>query len=244
MKSILLKEIRSFFSSLVGYIVIILFILISGLFMWILPDTNMFDYGYASLEKFFSFVPWILIFLIPAITMRMLADEYKSGTIEMLSTKPLTETSIILGKFWASFFLVCICLLPTLLYILTLESLAVTANNLDTGGILGSYIGLLFLISAFTAIGLFCSSLTDNQIIAFLIAVFLNFILFQGFESLSALPSFSGGLDYLVSQLGLTFHYESISRGVLDTRDLLYFASVSLLFIFATRLSLQKRKWS
>ncbi len=244
MKSILLKEIRSFFSSLVGYIVIILFILISGLFMWILPDTNMFDYGYASMEKFFSFAPWILIFLIPAITMRMLADEYKSGTIEMLSTKPLKEGSIITGKFWASFILVCICLLPTLLYVLTLESLAVTANNLDTGGIIGSYIGMLFLIGAFTAIGLFCSSLTDNQIIAFLVAVFLNFILFQGFESLSELPSFSGGADYIVSQLGLQFHYKSISQGVLDTRDLIYFASISLLFLFASRLFLQKRKWS
>ncbi len=244
MKSILLKEIRSFFSSLVGYIVIILFILICGLFMWILPDTNMFDYGYASMDQFFSFVPWILIFLIPAITMRMLADEYKSGTIEMLSTKPLKETSIIFGKFWASFILVCICLLPTLLYVVSIESLAVTANNLDTGGIIGSYIGLLFLIAAFTAIGLFCSALTDNQIVAFLIAVFVNFILFQGFESFSQLPSFSGGVDYIISQLGLQFHYKSISRGVIDTRDLIYFASVSLLFIFATRLFLQKRKWS
>ena len=173
----------------------------------------------------------------------MLADEYKSGTIEMLSTKPLKESSIIFGKFWASFILVCICLVPTLLYVLTLESLAVVADNLDTGGILGSYIGLMFLIAAFTAIGLFCSSLTDNQIVAFLIAVFLNFLLFQGFESLSGLPAFRGGLDYTISQLGLHFHYKSISRGVLDTRDLIYFASVSLLFIFATRLFLQKRKW-
>lgn len=244
MKSILLKEIRSFFSSLVGYIVIILFILVCGLFMWILPDTNMLDYGYASMDKFFSFAPWILIFLIPAITMRMLADEYKSGTIEMLSTKPLKDSSIIFGKFWASFLLVCICLLPTLLYVLTLESLADIPNNLDTGGIIGSYIGMLFLISSFTAIGLFCSALTDNQIIAFLIAVFLNFLLFQGFESLSKLPSFDGSLDYIISQLGLHFHYKSISRGVLDTRDILYFISVSLLFIFASRLFLQKRKWS
>lgn len=243
MKSILGKEIRSFFSSLVGYIVIILFLLISGLFMWILPDTNMFDYGYASMEKFFSFAPWILMFLIPAITMRMLADEFKSGTIEMLSTKPLKESSIIYGKFWASFLLVCICLMPTLLYLLTLESLSIIPNNLDSGGILGSYIGLLFLIAAFTAIGLFCSALTDNQIIAFLIAVFLNFILFQGFESISEMPALSGGPDYIISQIGLNFHYQSISQGVLDTRDLLYFVSVSLLFLFATRLFLQKRKW-
>ena len=211
--------------------------------MWILPDTNMFDYGYASMDKFFSFAPWILIFLIPAITMRMLADEFKSGTIEMLSTKPLKESSIIYGKFWALFIFVLICLLPTVLYLVALESLAVTANNLDTGGIMGSYIGLLFLIAAFTAIGLFCSALTDNQIIAFLIAVFLNFILYQGFESISKMPALSGGVDYFISQIGLNFHYQSISRGVLDTRDLLYFVSVSLLFLFATRLFLQKRKW-
>lgn len=244
MFSIFSKEIRSFFSSIVGYVVIILFILVTGLFMWVLPDTNMLDYGYASMEKFFSFAPWVLIFLIPAISMRTFSDEFKSGTIELLSTKPLQENSIILGKFWASFVLVAICLIPTLFYVLTMASLSIIENNLDTGGIIGSYIGLFFLIAAFTSIGLFCSSVTDNQVVAFLVAVFLNLILFQGFEAISKIPALSGGLDYIISQIGLQFHYQSISRGVIDTRDLIYFISVSLLFLFGTRLFLQKRKWN
>ncbi len=204
----------------------------------------MFDYGYASMEKFFSFAPWILIFLIPAICMRTFSDEFKTGTIELLSTKPLKENSIIMGKFWASFVLVCICLLPSLLYIITLYSLAIIENNLDTGGIIGSYIGLMFLISAFTAISLFCSSMTDNQVVAFLVAVFVNFILYQGFEAISGMEALSGGLDYIISQIGLQFHYQSISRGVIDTRDIIYFISVTLVFLFGTRLFLQKRKWN
>jgi ABC-2 type transport system permease protein len=244
MLSIFSKEIRLFFSSIVGYVVIVLFILVSGMFLWILPDTNMFDYGYASMEKFFSFAPWILIFLIPAICMRTFSDEFKTGTIELLSTKPLKENSIIMGKFWASFALVCICLIPSLLYVVTLYSLAIIENNLDTGGIIGSYIGLLFLISAFTSISLFCSSMTDNQVVAFLIAVFLNFILYQGFEAISGMEALSGGLDYIISQIGLQFHYQSISRGVIDTRDIIYFISITLVFLFATRLFLQKRKWN
>lgn len=244
MKQIFLKEIRSFFSSIVGYVVLIMFFLVSGLFMWILPDTNLMDYGYASMEKFFSFAPWLLIFIIPAISMRSFADEFKLGTIELLSTKPIKEFGIIMGKFWAVLLLVLICILPTLLYVYSINVLSTHENSLDYGGIIGSYIGLVFLVGAFTAIGIFCSSLTDNQVVAFLIAVFINLILYLGIESISKIPSLAGGADYFISLFGLQFHYQSISRGLIDSRDVVYFISVIYIFILATRLLLQKRKWA
>ena len=244
MKSIFLKEIRSFFSSLVGYFVIVLFLLVAGLFMWVMPDTNIPDFGYASMDRFFSFAPWLLIFLIPAITMRTFSDEFKSGTIEFLATKPLQNKDIILGKFFASFVLVIISILPTLLYVYSISALAITNHELDMGSIIGSYLGLLFLVAAFTSIGLFCSASTENQIIAFLLSVFVSFLLYMGFESVSKLPFFAGMLDYYISQFGMTFHYNSISRGVLDSRDLVYFLSISALFLLGTNLFLQKRNWN
>jgi ABC-2 type transport system permease protein len=241
MVSILKKELNSFFSSLIGYIAIIVFLLICGLFMWVF-DNNILEYGYANLDKFFLFSPWVMMFLLPAITMRSFSDEFKSGTIELLSTLPLKEKDIILGKFLASFILVIFSILPTLLYVFTIYNLS--KGNIDSGGILGSYVGLLFLSGAFTAVGLFCSSLTSNQVIAFILAVFANFILYTGFESFSRLDFLSGGADYIISQLGMQFHYNSISRGLLDTRDIVYFLSVIALFIVATQLSLNKRKWN
>jgi ABC-2 type transport system permease protein len=231
MVSILKKELNSFFSSLIGYIAIIVFLLICGLFMWVF-DNNILEYGYANLDKFFLFSPWVMMFLLPAITMRSFSDEFKSGTIELLSTLPLKEKDIILGKFLASF----------ILAIFSIYNLS--KGNIDSGGILGSYVGLLFLSGAFTAVGLFCSSLTSNQVIAFIIAVFANFILYTGFESFSRLDFLSGGADYIISQMGMQFHYNSISRGLLDTRDIIYFMSVIALFIVATQLSLNKRKWN
>ena len=183
------------------------------------------------------------MFLIPALTMRSFADEFKTGTIEILSTLPLSESNIVMGKFFASFTLVFISLIPTLLYVFTISTLSTTKGNIDTGGIIGSYIGLSFLNAAFTAIGLFCSSITNNQVIAFLFSIFLNFVLFSGFETLSKIPFLSNGLDYLVSQIGMQFHYSSISRGALDSRDIVYFISIVALFILATRISLEKRKW-
>jgi ABC-2 type transport system permease protein len=211
--------------------------------MWVVPNNNLLDYGFASMDKFFAFAPWVLMFLLPALTMRSFSEEFKSGTIEILSTLPLTENQIILGKFFASLVLVIFSLLPTLLYVFTLSQLASIKGNIDSGAILGSYIGLFFLSAAFTSVGIFCSSLTNNQVIAFLFAIFANFILYAGFETISLLPFLENGFDYIVSQIGMQFHYTSISRGLLDTRDMVYFISVVLLFIFATRLSLQKRKW-
>lgn len=244
MISIFRKELHTFFSSLVGYIAIIVFLVVCGFFLWLIPENNMLDYGYANMDKFFDLAPWVLLFLIPAITMRSFADEFKSGTIEILSTLPLKEYQLIGGKFLSSFVLVLFSILPTLVYIFTLASLSIISNNLDTGGMIGSYIGLIFLAGAFTAVGLFCSSFTNNQIIAFLAAVFLNFILYGGFETMSRLPVLANGADYIVSQIGMQFHYNSISRGVIDTRDLIYFISIIVIFLLATQLMLQKRNWN
>ncbi len=243
MLSIFIKELNSYFSSLIAYISILLFIVIMGIFLWISPDSNILSDGYATLDRFFNIAPWVIMFLIPALTMRSFSDEFKSGTIEILSTLPLKESNIILGKFFASFAIVLFSLIPSLLYVITISQLSVIKGNIDSGGIIGSYIGLLFLNAAFTAIGVFCSSITSNQVIAFLFALFLNFILFSGFETLSQIPSFNNGIDYIISQFGMQFHYNSISRGALDSRDIIYFISIVIIFILATKLSIEKRKW-
>lgn len=243
MRSIFIKEINSFFSSIVGYVAILAFLIFCGLFFWIIPATSILDYGYATLDKYFEYAPWFLMFLIPAITMRSFADEFRGGTIEWLSTKPLKDTDIILGKYFAALVLVLFAILPTVIYIISIDSLSAVRNNLDTGSIIGSYIGLLFLAATFTVIGIYCSSLTGNQIVGFLIALFANFILYLGFESLSQLPAFTAGIDYYLSMVGMSFHYNSISRGIIDTRDVVYFISVIILFIALTRLSLNRRTW-
>jgi ABC-2 type transport system permease protein len=244
MYSIFLKEIKGYFSSLVGYVVVIVLLLICGLFMWILPATNLLDFGFLSMDKFFAFAPWVLLFLIPAITMRMFPDELKSGTIEILLTKPVTEIQIILGKFFASLALVLIALLPTVIYVFSMRFLASEGHTLDTGGILGSYIGLFFLAASFCGIGIFASSLTSNQIVGFLSSMIGCLVLYFGFEAISKIPAFSGGLDYILSAIGLASHYNNISRGVVDTRDIIYFVTVVVLFILATQIVLKKRNWA
>lgn len=242
MLSIYFKELRSFFSSIVGYVVVVLFLIASGFFSWIFTDTSILDFGYASMEQFFKIAPWLLLFLIPAITMRSFSDEFKGGTIEWLSTKPLTSGQIILGKFFAAFTLVVIAVLPTLIYVFSIHYLAMEDTALDMGGIAGSYIGLLFLAAAFTGIGIFCSSLTDNQIVSFLIAIFCSFFLYFGFEALSRMPSFAGGADFYLSLIGVDYHYNSMSRGVIDVRDVIYFLSLVALFISLTHFALSKKK--
>lgn len=243
MRSIFIKEINSFFSSIVGYVVIILFLLACGFTLWVLPQTSIMDYGYATLDKYFELAPGLLMFLIPAVTMRAFPDEFRSGTIEWLSTKPLTSLQIILGKYFAVLMLIVFALLPTLVYVYTIDNLSVTAGNLDTGGIIGSYIGLFFLAAAFASIGLFCSSLTSNQIVGFLGSFFGCYLLYTGFDLLSKIPLFYGSVDYYMSMIGLSFHYNSISRGIVDTRDVIYFLSIVVLFVSLTQLSLNRRTW-
>ncbi len=237
------KEIRAFLSSLIGYIAICVFLLLIGLFLWILPtDSNILNNGYAGLDSLFSLAPWVFLFLIPAITMRSFADEKKSGTIEFLLTKPLTDLQIILAKYFASIALVLFSLLPTLIYYYSIYKLGNPVGNIDTGGTWGSYIGLFFLASAFTAIGIFASSLSDNQIVAFILAVFLCFFCYIGFEYISMLDLF-GKVDDFILSLGINDHYASMSRGVIDTRDVIYYLSVIGIFILLTKITLESRKW-
>ena len=243
MLSIFNKEINAFFSSLIGYIVIGVFLLLMGLVMWVFPDYSVLDNNYATMDTLFSMAPLIFLFLIPAVTMRTLAEEKQSGTIELLVTRPISDWQIVGGKFFASLALVAFSLLPTVLYYVTVYQLGAPKGNLDTGGIIGSYIGLLFLAGAFVAIGVFASSLTNNQIVAFVLATFLCFFVFLAFDALSRLPVFYGKTDDIVQSFGISYHYNSVSRGVLDSRDLLYFVSLIAVFIAATVLSLGRRRW-
>ena len=243
MLTLLKKEINSFLNSLIGYVVIIVFLLLLGLFMWVLPmESNVLDNGFASLQGLFVIAPWVFLFLIPAITMRSFADEKKSGTIELLLTRPLTDLQIILAKYFAGFLLVIFSLLPTLVYYYSVHMLGNPKGNIDTGGMWGSYIGLLFLGSAFVAIGIFASAITENQIISFIVATFLCFFCYIGFEQLSTLDLF-GKADSLIISLGINYHYSSMSRGVIDTRDMLYFMSLITVFILLTKATLESRKW-
>lgn len=240
MIAILKKEINAFFASPIGYLVISLFLLLNGLFLWLFKgDFNILDYGFADLSPFFLLAPWILIFLIPAVTMRSFSDEKKQGTLELLLTKPISHTQIVLGKYFGAFALILIALLPTLLYIYTVYQLGDPVGNLDLGSTLGSYFGLLFLIASYTAIGVFCSTLSDNQIVAFIIAVFLCLLFYIGFEGISDFTS-----NTFVEQLGISYHFNSMSRGVLDTRNILYFLSVSLLFIALTTKNISVKAFS
>lgn len=242
MKEIYLKEIRSFLSSLIAYIVMVTFLIVTGLFIWVFPSTNVFDQGQSSLDTLFYMAPWIFIFLISAITMKSFSEERKMGTIEFLVTKPVGDNQIILAKFLANLTLVVFALLPTLFYVYSVYQLGEPKGNLDTGATIGSYIGLVLLGACYTAVGLFSSALTTNQIVAFLLSMFLCFFLYIGFEQISTF-SFLGGWNKIIQWLGVDFHYESIRRGVLDSRDALYFISVVLFFLGLTKLAFASRKW-
>lgn len=243
MFTLLLKEFRGFFSSLTGYVVIIVFLIINSLFMWVFPgEFNVFEAGYSSLDSLFILAPWIFLFLVPAITMRLFAEEKRIGTIEFLLTKPISDFKIVFAKYLAGLVLVLFSLIPTLIYFYSVYQLGSPKGNLDTGGIMGSYIGLFFLASIYVAIGLFASSLTENQIISFILAILITFFFYIGFESISSL-NIARGFDDFVIRLGINDHYRSMSRGVIDSRDVIYFISVIFLFIFLTRLKLQSRKW-
>lgn len=243
MLAIFKKEIHQFFSTVTGYVAIILFLLANGLFLFVFPETSLLDTGYANLDPLFNLAPLIYLLLIPAITMRSFADEFKTGTMELLSTKPLSSWEIVMGKFWSSLLIVIISLAPTLVYYFAVRSLSVDPQMLDNGGITGAYIGLVLLGATFTAIGIWSSSLTANAMIGFLIALFTCFILYNGFDALSKIPAFTGGFDYYLQMAGIKFHYTSISRGVIDSRDIIYFISVIGLMLYLTKLSLQRRLW-
>jgi ABC-2 type transport system permease protein len=243
MLTLFVREINNFFNNLIGYISIGVFLVINSLFLWVFPaDTNVIQSGYANLDGLFSMGPFVFLFLIPAITMRFFADEKKSGTIEFLLTKPLTDMQIVMAKYMAAFTLVVFSLLPTLIYVLTVYHFGFPYGNMDMGATWGSYLGLLFLGAAFVAIGLFASSLTDNQIVSFIISIFLCGFIYIGFDFIYTLDLF-GPVDLFIRNLGIYAHYTSISRGVVDSRDVIYFLSVSALFILLTQLKLQSRKW-
>lgn len=234
MWSICKKELRCFFSSLTGYLAIAVFLLLMGLFLFIFPETSILDYGFATMDKFFELAPWILILLVPAITMRSFSEEFKSGTYELLKTKPLTSGQIVRGKYWASFIIAAIALLPSLLYAFTIQQLIVK-GGIDTGGIAGSYMGLLMLVGSFTAIGTCCSALTDNAVISFLIGATVCFIFYNGFEALSRIDAFKGNIDYYLEQVGFSNHYKSMSRGLIEIKNIIYFIIIICFFMLIAK---------
>ena len=236
MIAILKKEFNSFFSSPIAYLVIGVFLLINGLFLWVFKDDfNILNAGFADLNPFFYLAPWVFLFLIPAITMKSFADEFSNGTIELLKTKPISNWQIVLGKFSASLILVIIAILPTLTYVYTVYQLGSSVGNLDVGATIGSYIGLLLLAATYTAIGLFTSTISKNQIVAFILGVLITFLLFYGFDAISV----SLDNNYVIKKLGINEHYKSISRGVIDTRDIIYFLSITFFFLFITKIRLE-----
>lgn len=241
MLSIYRKEIAAFFSSVTGYLVIGVFLVSVGLFMWVFSDTSVVDYNYATMDQLFSIAPLVFLFLIPAITMRSFAEENMKGTIELLFTKPLTATDIILGKFFANVTLVVFALLPTLIYYFSVYRLGSPVGNLDSGAIFGSYIGLFFLGAAFVAIGMVASALTTNQIVAFILGAFMCFFFHWAFTYIARMPAFAANLDLFIQKLGINYHYTSISKGLIDSRDIVYFLSVITGFLFINHTILAKR---
>lgn len=242
MYAVFKRELFSLLNSMMAYITIGIFLLAMGLLLWFFPDTSILDYGYAELTGFFSLVPFLFMFLIPAITMRSFAEERREGTYILLATRPITDWQIIMAKYLACLVLVLFALIPTLIYYYSISELGLPKGNIDGGAVTGSYIGLLLLGSAFTAIGIFASSITKNQVIAFAVAVFICFITFQGFDAMSSIF----GLQYfetVLLNLSVNEHYQSISRGVLDTRDLVYFISFVMVFLGLTRLVIGGKKW-
>jgi ABC-2 type transport system permease protein len=236
MFSILKKEINSFFSTSIGYLVIGIFLISNGLFIWVFKgEFNILDYGFADLSGYYFIAPWIFIFLIPAITMKSFSEEKKQGTLEILLTTPINNWQLVLGKFLGAFTLIILALLPTVLYIYTVYQLGNPVGNIDLGSALGAYTGLLGIAMIYCAIGIFTSSISNNQIVAFILAVFLCFTFYYGFDGLSDITGIS------IENIGIKAHFNNISKGVIDTRDIVYFFSVSGLFLFFTSLTLTKK---
>ena len=239
MWSICKKELRQYFNSLTGYIAIIVFLLVNGLVLFVFQN-NIFDYGYATLDDFFSFAPWVLLFLVSAITMRSFSDEFRTGTFEILQTRPLSTWQIVTGKFCGNLIVAVIALLPTLVYYFAINHLA-SAAGIDSGAAAGSYVGLFLLTAVFVAIGVCVSSFTSNSVVAFIICLICCILFYYGFTAISQLSPFQNGADYYVDMLGINFHYQSISRGVIDTRDVIYFVSLIVFFLLVTKQNLRTR---
>ncbi|MEJ8802740.1 gliding motility-associated ABC transporter permease subunit GldF [Pontibacter sp. H249] len=242
MFAILKKEFNGFLNSLIAYIVIAVFLVAIGMFMWVFPESSVLEYGFADMQTLFNMAPWLFLFLIPAITMRTFAEEKREGTIELLLTKPISDLQLILGKYFAALLLALFALLPTLLYYYSVYVLGNPQGNIDSAAVVGSYLGLIFLAGVFCAIGVFASSVSSNQIISFVIAVFLCYIIYTGFDLIASIPMW-GSYSYMISQLGISYHYSAISKGLVDSRDVLYFISVIAIMLLATTLVLKSRKW-
>lgn len=239
---VLAKEFNSFLNSLIAYVVIGVFLTGIGLLMWVFPETSVLDYGYADMDTLFSLGPYVFIFLIPAITMRSFAEERKSGTMELLLTKPLTDWDIVLGKFLACFLLVLYALIPTIIYYFSIRALGNPAGNIDTPGVIGSYVGIALLAGVFCSVGIVASSITSSQIVAFILAAFLCFLVFSGFESISTLDVWSSNTLF-IKQFGILYHYEALSKGLIDSRDVIYFVSVGALMLLISKTILSARSW-
>jgi ABC-2 type transport system permease protein len=234
------KEWRQFFSSLTGYIALVIFLLLNGLLFFVFPDTSLLDFGYASLYSFFKLAPWVLLFLVPTITMRSLADEYKAGTFELLKVMPISAAQIVWGKFLGALLVILLALAPTVVYAISIQLLS-AVGGIDAGSTIGSYIGLCMLGAVFTAAGICTSSFTNNTVIAFITGAFVCFILFTGFDGVSKLPVFANGPAYYIEMLGINMHYNSISKGVVDVRDIIYFAGLIAIFLLITQQNITRR---
>jgi gliding motility-associated ABC transporter permease protein GldF len=242
MFSVLKKELRAFFSNATGYIVIGIFLSLTGLFLWVIPgEYNILNSGYSNVDGLFYLAPWLFLFLCPAVTMRLFAEEKQSGTWELLVTKPISKTQIVAGKYFAGWLLVILALLPTLLYYFSVSYLAEPIGNVDSGAFWGSFIGLFFLSAVYVAIGLFASSLSNNQIVSFVIALVVSFFFYYGFEVILEFLN-SGQSIQIIESLGIHAHYKSMSRGVVDSRDLLYFVLLSVCFLWTTVVKIERKK--
>lgn len=241
MFAIFQKEINAFFSSLTAYIVMAVFLTAVGLLMWVFPDTNLLNYGYADLTSFFNLTPFVLLFLVPAVTMRSLAEEFRNGTIELLLTKPLSDWNLVIGKFLADWVLIILTLAPTILYYITVYQLGSPAGNVDSGAVFGSYIGLVLLAAVFVSVGLWASSLSDNQIVAFVLGVFICFLLFAGIGAVAKLD-FWGSLSYPISWISLDQQYADLGRGLVDSRNVIYLVSVTVLFLWLTQGQVHRKR--
>ena len=242
MLTIFFKEINNFLNSLIAYIVIGVFLTSIGLLMWVFQESSILEYGYSDMGTLFTMGPYVFMFLVPAITMRMFAEEKRSGTAELLFTRPLTSFDIIAGKYLAGFFLVLFSLIPTLLYYFSVYNLGNPVGNLDTPCIIGSYIGLTLLGGVFVSIGIFASSVTENQVVSFILAVFLCFIIYSVLSSIAGINVW-GNFSYIIEQFSILYHYSSLSKGLIDLRDIVYFLSVITVMLLITNLIINSRKW-